>query len=257
MILNFRLFPNSILYCEGREKPYFRGKVHAFGAFILCPAWFIVSYNHLDTLYENIALAMFFIGTMLCWGCSALYHILQWTIHQEILIQRLDHAAIFVCISSSFIPILLLLNSKIHGLATFTILFLIISCSLYGIWRVFTKREGIMSVCVTNIALMVPSFPFLAKFLTNTEKLYGLVSIIMYSIGAIVFHHKIINIIPTIFGYHEIFHACTVIATFLVFLTYLSIIRDYDLRCHVTLEQSRIQNIASVIFGLSDVCYSP
>jgi hypothetical protein len=84
-----RLFPGSIMYCEGRPKPLFRGKLHAFAAIILCPLWSQVVYSHVDSWSEIIAICVFFFGLIFCWTTSALYHISSWSLQGEIFLQRL------------------------------------------------------------------------------------------------------------------------------------------------------------------------
>eukprot|EP01031_Cornospumella_fuschlensis_P052566 gene52566-64245_t len=91
-----RLFPNSHMYCEGRPKPLLRGVCHGMGVLILLPV--LVSRllsGPVDEHGERVALGVLAAGTMVCWGCSALFHLLPWSLRSEIYMQKLDHAAVF------------------------------------------------------------------------------------------------------------------------------------------------------------------
>jgi hypothetical protein len=57
-------------------------------AFIL-PYWLHVNLNYISGAMEWIGLWIFLLSLGFCWGCSAMYHILHWSLHTEIKIQKL------------------------------------------------------------------------------------------------------------------------------------------------------------------------
>lgn len=252
MISDNRLFPGTLLYCEGRNKPTFRGKLHAIGVAALCPYWIFIASSSIDSLQEMFAMGMFIMGTFLCWGCSALYHCMDWTVKQEILIQRLDHSGIFLCIGCSFTPIVILLCQQANALVLLLSMVVTWSIAMYGIWHSCCKQQGIILLCVLNIALTVPVCIYVSSLLTNFEKLYGVLSIASYSLGAVVFGKQIIDPIPHIFGYHELFHLLTLIATCFAYLMYLSMSGDVHTRCDAG--PDIIRSSVNLLFGFDQFC---
>eukprot|EP01038_Epipyxis_sp_PR26KG_P004357 gene4357-6165_t len=81
------------MYCEGRLKPFFRGRIHAFGAILLIPFALLCIHrsNKINSTVELISVTMLFLSSLLTWGSSALFHCISWTLQEEIAIQRIGH----------------------------------------------------------------------------------------------------------------------------------------------------------------------
>lgn len=84
------------MYCEGRNKPVFRGFFHLFGLLTLVPLWVNDILPHLDSQHEQIAVFSLVLGSILCWGTSALFHTVPWTIEEEIRWQKLGTLEFFL-----------------------------------------------------------------------------------------------------------------------------------------------------------------
>lgn len=81
------------MYCEGRLKPLFRGYIHACGAVVLTPLIVRSLQSEVDVWMEYVALAIFVIGNLICWGASALFHIVPWSVKNEIIMQKIGKLA--------------------------------------------------------------------------------------------------------------------------------------------------------------------
>jgi len=103
-----RLYPHA-LYCEGRPKPLFRGRLHAFCAALLpIGAWHLL--NEAGDSGNGKIAALVYVGTnIFCYGVSGLYHTLVWSPKVEILLQKLDHVGIALLTCGTFLPMQLLL----------------------------------------------------------------------------------------------------------------------------------------------------
>ena len=88
VIKDNRMFDEK-LYCEGREKPLFRGKLHGLAVLFLVPVYFSLIYSHLDAFREFLAVLVFFFGTLFCWTFSYMFHCGRWSVSGEIFIQRI------------------------------------------------------------------------------------------------------------------------------------------------------------------------
>ena len=86
---DFRLFPNDLMYCEGRFKPFARGLFHAIGVTLLCPIWASNISLSIDNYNESMAWIIFFSGILACWIISALFHCFKWSLKDEIFLQKL------------------------------------------------------------------------------------------------------------------------------------------------------------------------
>lgn len=89
-----RLFKELLLYAEGLHKPLLRGYLHLLAA---CVVPFFTAYLLLrvDGIMPRLAVLLYFVGKMWCFGASGLYHVFRWHPRVEILLHKLDHCGIF------------------------------------------------------------------------------------------------------------------------------------------------------------------
>ena len=80
-----RLFKDELLYCEGKHKPWFRGKIHLASLVFLPVAVYYISFSNSPWVYFNL------FGNVLCFGVSGLYHTFDWSPSTELFLQKLDH----------------------------------------------------------------------------------------------------------------------------------------------------------------------
>ena len=79
-----RLYPKDLLYCEGRNKPTFRGKVHLY-AFFMIPFVLLFLWNQSKTTTAKIMSVFVSVCIALCLGVSGMYHRCNLNKEQEIL----------------------------------------------------------------------------------------------------------------------------------------------------------------------------
>lgn len=196
----------------GPLKPKLRGWLHA-GTFPLATAAGIVLISLAPTSAARWAAAVFTVSSMLLFGTSALYHRFYWGPTGEAVLRRLDHSNIFLLIAGTYTPmgvVLLtgndrvLLLSTVWGGAILGILFRIL-------W------VGAPRWLYTPIYL---ALGWVAIFWLEDFYHRGGASVVtllaaggaLYSAGAVVYGLKKPDPSPRWFGFHEIFHACTVAA---------------------------------------------
>ena len=92
-----RLFVNAQLYCEGKSKPWFRGKIHLLSLVFIAPAIYFSKNN----IWSHINI----ITNFCCFGVSGIYHTFDWSPHTEIMLQKLDHQMISVWCVGMMMPI--------------------------------------------------------------------------------------------------------------------------------------------------------
>src|SRR5918993_242045 len=157
-----------------RRRPRFRGVLHQYAFFAaLVVGALLVAFA--EGGIARISAIVFAASVAVMLGVSALYHRIVWPPGPRRWIRRLDHAAIFLLIAGTYTP---------FGLV-----------ALDGAWRVgvVALPQILDSVGVAPLTLIAIGGAF-------------------YTAGAIIYALKRPDPVPSVFGYHEIFHALVVAA---------------------------------------------
>lgn len=186
------------------------------GVTVVTPILFSILYERLNSLVEWLSVSILIFGTVFCWGVSSLFHCGNWKVEEEIVVQRLDHCGIFMKIACVFTSIITLVAfqavEKAHTHVMILALFFLWCSCLYGVWHIYNRHADRMKFWVGSVMLTVPSYPIIGQYLTQTEGVLALFGLSMYGVGAVIYGKKLLDISPNVFGYHEIFHICTLIA---------------------------------------------
>jgi len=259
------------MYCEGRPKPLLRGKLHFLGISLVLPLLIMSIFEKIDIVTEQLSLALLSVGTAYCWGSSSLFHCVRWNLENEIKFQRLDHSAIFVNIGCTFTSVTLLVASYMrntsHLYVVVSALFALWLGCIYGVWHVYNRHGERMKYWIGTIVLTFPSFPYLARHLTIHEDTLAIMSLLTYAIGATIYGKRLINPIPNVFGFHELFHLCTVGATLLTFFLISSLSCSIETRCDLnsnpdltfhhplmSILWTQLKYILGSLIGHNDIC---
>jgi hemolysin III len=174
-------------------KPRLRGWLHAGTAPLALVAG-IVLVSLAPTSAGLIGGVVFLIASVLLFGTSGLYHRLTWSPRGEAVLRRMDHANIYVFIAATYTPLALLL---LGGL----------------IFRLFWLSSPRWLYTALYIAMGWAAVGWLGAFYRAAGA--GVLLLIIggglcYTIGAVVYGRKRPDPSPAWFGFHEIFHACTI-----------------------------------------------
>ena len=185
---NIPLLEDERLHAE--VKPTWRGWIHA-GTFPVAIALGIVLLVLADGAAAKVSSAVFVVSSLLLFGVSAVYHRFDWGPKAKRILKRLDHANIFLLIAGSYTPITVL--SLPHSKAVL-LLSLVWGGAVLGIgFRVFW--------------IGAPRWLYVPLYV-----LLGWGAIMFYAAGAVSYGLKRPNPFPGYFGFHEIFHALTLLA---------------------------------------------
>jgi hemolysin III len=196
---------------EPETKPTWRGWIHT-GVLPLAIAGGIVLIVVADGLVAKVAAAVFFAGSVLLFGTSAIYHRFNWSPKVKLALKRFDHANIFLLIAGSYTPITLLALPQDKGLI---LIIAIWAVALLGIgFRVFWIAAPRWLYVVIYIAMGWAAVVYLPEFLEANLAMMLLILIggLLYTLGAVFYAMKRPNPFPGHFGFHEIFHTFTVLA---------------------------------------------
>jgi len=146
-------------------------------------------------------------------GVSALYHRVTWSVRARRWMGRLDHAMIYVLIAGSFAPVgMLVLSGRLAVILTGLIWGgALAGIGLHVLWLDAPKwlTASVYVVLGWTGTIAVPELTAQVGWIaTGLFVLGGL----LYSVGAAVYALRRPDPIPTVFGYHEVFHALVVVA---------------------------------------------
>ena len=193
-------------------KPRLRGWLHA-GTFPVALAGGIVLVAFSPTPEARLTTAIFSITAILLFGVSAIYHRGDWSPRTHATLKRLDHANIFLVIAGTYTPFTVLL---LDDRTAQTLLWIVWAGALAGVaFRVFWIGAPRWLYTPVYIALGWVAALFLPAFLEQGGPAVLTLVILggaFYSIGAVVYASRRPNPSPRWFGFHEVFHAFTLLA---------------------------------------------
>ncbi len=192
-------------------KPTWRGWLHA-GTFPVAVAAGIVLIVLAQGAPAKWASAVFMATSMLLFGASAVYHRFNWGPKAKAVLKRIDHANIFLLIAGTYTPIAVLALPPEKGLL---LLSLVWTGALIGIlFRVFWIGAPRWLYVALYLVLGWAAIMYIVDLFQANAAMMTLVIVggVLYTLGAVVYAMKRPNPWPGHFGFHEIFHVCTVLA---------------------------------------------
>ena len=192
-------------------KPKLRGWLHAGMTPVALVAG-IVLIVLAGTAREKVSAAVFGGTAVLLFATSAVYHRGTWSPRVDGVLRRFDHSNIFLIIAGSYTPFALLLPPD----QARTLLLIVWSGAIMGVaFRVFwAGAPRWLYVPVYMLLGWVAIFYFrpLLEHGGIAVMTWVVIGGVLYSIGALVYGTKRPDISPRWFGFHEVFHALTILA---------------------------------------------
>ena len=206
-------------------KPLLRGVLHQCGAFVALGAG-IVMVATAPTTRAAWAGAGFAASLVALYTVSAVYHRVNWSPIARARMRRADHASIFVLIAGTYTPLALLGLRSEQG----DVLLLAVWCgALVGVVKslLWINAPKIVApiLCVALGWAVVPYWNEAHTGLGTQALALVFAGGVVYTLGAIFYALKRPALWPSVFGYHELFHACTLIAATLHFIAVLQVIQ--------------------------------
>jgi hemolysin III len=193
------------------SKPTLRGWLHA-GILPIVIAGGVLLIVFGEGTAAKVAGSIFFACSFLLFGNSALYHRFNWKPKTKLALKRIDHANIFLLIAGSYTPITMLALPFEKGLF---LLIAIWSLTILGIgFRVFWISAPRWLYTMIYVGMGWGALVYVQDFMAANLPMMVLILSggLAYTIGAVVYALKRPNPFPKHFGFHEIFHALTVLA---------------------------------------------
>jgi hemolysin III len=193
------------------ERPLLRGALHgvAFAAALAVGVLLVVFSRESRVLPASVFAA----SAAVMLGTSTLYHRITWSPSARLWMRRADHAGIFLLIAGTYTPVALI--------------------SLSGAWRTTVLAivwTGALAAAISKFCWVAAPRWFSAlvglalgwvgvSLLPQFAHREGIAPVILlaagglaYTAGAVVYAAKRPDPLPRVFGYHELFHALTIVA---------------------------------------------
>ena len=192
-------------------RPLLRGTLHQAGFFVACA----VGAVFVSTVEGRrlVAAAVFAASAVAMLGASTLYHRVAWSTRAHLWMRRVDHAGIYVLIAGTYTAVGLL---ALHGSLQHVVLGLVWggagAAILAKLCWVAAPRWLSAVVAVMLGWVGVVALPQLMQ--TAGPAAVALLGAggIAYTVGALIYARRKPDPLPAVFGYHEIFHALTLVA---------------------------------------------
>jgi hemolysin III len=192
-------------------KPTWRGWIHAVTAPIAAVAGLVlVALAHGQE--ARWACVVFALTSILLFGNSALYHRIDWSPRAKLALKRVDHANIFLLIAGTYTPLALLALPSAQGVVLLTVVWA--GAVLGVLFRVFWIGAPRWLYVALYLVLGWAAVAYFVPLFRADAAMMVLVAVggLLYTAGAVCYALKRPNPFPGRFGFHEIFHTCTVLA---------------------------------------------
>ncbi len=196
----------------GEVKPRLRGWLHAAVAPVALAAGLVLVMSSAPGA-PRLGAAVFALSALSLFSVSAALHRGRWARPVNQLLTRLDHACIFLLIAGTYTPFTLLL---LEGTSQVLMLSIAWGGALVGAaFRVVWTGAPRWLYTPVYLALGWASVFFMDDFLARgglTVVALIVAGGLLYTVGAVVYGLRRPNPFPSWFGFHEVFHAFTVVA---------------------------------------------
>ena len=203
-------------------KPRWRGVLHSWAAVVavLAGVPLVVMASVHRGLGAGVGTAVYAITVVGLFTVSATYHRGNWGPEAKARMRRLDHSMIFVFIAGTFtaMSVLALTPSTAR-----TILIVVWVGALAGL---LLSLEVVPAPRWLNVVAYLSlgwAGVFVIPDLTRQAGVAALVLVAaggaFYSLGAVAYGTRRPALSPTVFGFHEVFHACTIVAALCHYIT--------------------------------------
>jgi hemolysin III len=199
-------------YDENGLKPRLRGVLHASMVLLMIAGGVALMFISRGWP-QRVACGVYMACGLELFGVSAVYHLGNWKPRPDKVLQQIDHSDIFLFIAGTYTPLAV---GVLRGPSMVTLLVLIWGLGVLGVaLGVFALRAPRWVSTGLYIAMgwvAVGWMPTIWVHGGAAIPILVLIGGVVYTFGAVVYARKRPNPSPAWFGFHEVFHACTVVA---------------------------------------------
>ena len=192
-----------------RTKPRLRGVIHEI-AFYVAAGLAVPVVLSAPPGRARVAAIVYAACVAGCFGASALYHRPTWRPAVRAWLARLDHAGVYLLIAGTYTPFGLLVLSAEWAVPVLAVVWggALLAILLKVVWLASPKWLS----AVIGLGLGWTALAAVGQLTKLGPAGLALVAAggFLYTAGAVIYARRRPDPVPAAFGYHEIFHACTV-----------------------------------------------
>jgi hemolysin III len=195
-------------------RPRMRGWLHLFAFFgSIVAAAVLIPLAFVEGARAGVAVTVYCLTILGLFGVSALYHRRRWSPRAWKLMKRADHSMIFLFIAGTYTPFARLAVPEATGWWMLGIVWAgaLAGVALKMVWPTAPRWVGVpiyLALGWVSVFVLVDILTLVGVTVLVLMATGG----VLYSVGAIAYAMKRPNPWPGTFGYHEVFHAMTIVA---------------------------------------------
>jgi hemolysin III len=193
-------------------KPLLRGVLHqcAFFLSLVVGAVLVATASSALARWSGLVFAA---SVTAMFGASALYHRGSWAPRKRQWLRRLDHAMIFLLIAGTYTPVGLHILSGPWQVIVLTVVWIgaALAIAIRLLWTDGPRWIPVtIAVALGWVAVLV--LPQLVRGIAPAGVALLLAGGLLYTLGSVVYARKSPNPLPTVYGFHEVFHTLVIAA---------------------------------------------
>lgn len=186
--------------------------MHAWAFVVSLPAGLLLLFRtSMDV--GRVGAAVFAVTLAAVFGTSAAYHHAKTLVLRQRL-RRADHSMIYLLIAGTYTPVCLVALPRSVGVPILVLIWSMaavgVACKVLGGPRVM-RSSSVLYIAMGWAALA--AFPSLVRHIDPAALTLLIIGGILYTVGAIVLYRRRPDPAPMVFGYHEVWHLFTVLAS--------------------------------------------
>lgn len=190
---------------------------HIIGAGFACIGLLLLIDKALDPIcpWRLVSYIVFGIALIGLYTASSLYHALKLSEHGSLILQRIDHAMIFVLIAATYTPFCLIPLRGPWGWSIFGTIWLLAICGIiFSVFWINAPRILSTSLYIFMGWIVLICIVPLVRTLQSAALFWLCLGGILYTMGGIIYAVRKPNPWPEVFGFHEIFHCFVMLGSF-------------------------------------------
>lgn len=193
--------------------PKFRGHLHTWVALLSVPAGIALILLS-RSASARVGASIYAASVLALFSTSASYHRIARSVSARRIMQRLDHSMIFVLIAGTYTPVCLLAMPTSWGVPMLVVIWV---GAIAGILLKVVAFERLAALHHAMYPMLgwaaVISLPVLLRRLNTVQLVCLVAGGLVYTLGVPVLIRRRPDPWPHIFGYHEVWHVFTVVAS--------------------------------------------
>ena len=195
------------------HTPLLRGWSHAVAAVAAVVVTILLLAQTYTDPVRFLSLLVFGLSMISLYLGSAVYHLGRWQGRRARVLQAIDHANIFLLIAGTYTPICVNVMSGSLRIQVLSVVWIVaLAGASATIWTIRLPRWASTALYLGMGWIILPAIPQLVQRLPWQAIAMLIAGGVLYSLGAVVYALKRPNLLPRVFGFHELFHLFTIAA---------------------------------------------